>query len=185
MKIVQKNSRKAPIIATLVVILITAAAATAWFAYAQQNNANNSQTNTDSSKNDADSSIDSEKAQEQSATNTKEEAVNNDTEKETVPNQTPENNTLIVNLSSSGRDASTYRLRYLIEQNLASGTCTLTLTNGSKKITRQVPIQSLSSSSTCQGFDIDMSELSIGKWQADITVQSGNQTGKSSSTVTV
>lgn len=61
-------------------------------------------------------------------------------------------------------------VRTNIDQSLSSGTCSLTLKNGSKSVTKSAPIAQNPSSSTCQGFNIPVSELSNGKWSIAITV---------------
>lgn len=68
-------------------------------------------------------------------------------------------------------------IRTTINQLLTSGTCTLTLTNGSKTVTRSANIAQNPSSSTCQGFDVPTSELGSGTWSISIAIASGDKTG--------
>ena len=61
-------------------------------------------------------------------------------------------------------------IRTTIDQ-LASGSCTATLANGGKVVTRTSTLAQNPSSSTCEGFDIPVSELGSGNWNIEITVQ--------------
>lgn len=61
----------------------------------------------------------------------------------------------------------------------SSGTCTLTLTNNQGKIvTKTADIQALAKTSTCQGFDVPLSELSVGNWHIKVTYFSNTMTGE-------
>ena len=76
-------------------------------------------------------------------------------------------------------------IRTTINQLLTSGTCTLTLTNGSKTVTRSTNIAQNPSSSTCQGFDVPTSELGSGTWSISIAIASGDKTGTLSDNVSL
>ncbi len=55
---------------------------------------------------------------------------------------------------------------------IKSGTCTLTLSQGSRKVTKTVPVGLVTSYYTCQGFDVAKSELgSTGTWSAVVKVE--------------
>ena len=64
-----------------------------------------------------------------------------------------------------------------IDQYLSSGTCELTLTQGSRTVSRTADILANPSSSTCDGFDIPLSELSGGTWNINIKLTSSDRTG--------
>lgn len=68
-------------------------------------------------------------------------------------------------------------IRTTIDQTLGSGSCALTLTNGQKTVTRNSGIIQNPSSSTCEGFNIPVSELGSGNWNIEITVTSSDRTG--------
>lgn len=68
-------------------------------------------------------------------------------------------------------------IRTTINQMLDSGTCQLTLTNGTKTVTKTSEIAQNPSSSTCKGFDVPTSELGSGNWNIRIEVNSPNRNG--------
>lgn len=68
-------------------------------------------------------------------------------------------------------------LRTTINQFLSSGSCELTLANGTKTISRSSGIIQNPSSSSCEGFDIPVTELGSGTWNVEIKVTSGDRTG--------
>lgn len=181
MKIAQRKSRKKPLLIALALIFLLAGGAWAYYTFSNHNKTSNESLTDSTIKQPA---LQTPKNEQQTANDKKQQAVKDDESSNTTSNQS-DNSTLTVSQTASTRDENIYRLRYLIEQNLASGTCTLTLTQNNKVITKTASIQSLSSSSTCQGFDIDVNELSSGAWQANLSVQSGDKTGKTSSTLNI
>ena len=181
MKIAQKRSKKIPIVIATLLLIGSLAGGIAWYSHTRKQADGNSSKSSENSKN----ASSDERKQQESATDTKEQTVNEDVNKPDSSENSAQDDSLNVSLTASGKDASVYRLRYLIEQTLANGTCTLTLTKGSQTLSRSAPTQSLPSSSTCQGFDIDMNELSAGTWQAELTVESDNRRGKSTNTITI
>ena len=124
-----------------------------------------------------------------------EEQVNtgNDTKKDTIENSTKDNesgtppvtDTIPITVSYSNKDGEAYRLRYLIDEELNNGTCTLTLIQSNKTVTKSAAVQASSSSSTCQGFDIAISELGSGTWKANLVIKSNSRTGSTSSTIDI
>lgn len=82
-----------------------------------------------------------------------------------------------ITASSLSSNSSVYQIRSIIGLVTASGTCSLTLTNGEKTITKAAAIQALSSDSTCQGFDIPLSELSSGSWSATLRFENEKYMG--------
>jgi hypothetical protein len=68
----------------------------------------------------------------------------------------------------------------------SSGTCTLTLTQGSTVNTLpQVGIQALSNYSVCKGFDIDTSGYAHGDWIMNITVTADSHSGSTKGKISV
>lgn len=75
-----------------------------------------------------------------------------------------------VSITSIGQSDSTVYINALVDGE-TSGTCTLELTNGSKKITKSTPIGYQVSYYICNGFNISSSEFSPkGEWTAKIDV---------------
>jgi hypothetical protein len=68
-------------------------------------------------------------------------------------------------ITAANQNGSILQIRALISAVVNTGTCTLTLTKASQPtITQTANTQALSSTSTCQGFDVQTSELSVGTW---------------------
>lgn len=86
-----------------------------------------------------------------------------------------------VSITSHGQNGSTFQIRALISNLDGAGLCTLTLTSpGQTTVTKTANTQSLASTSTCQGFDVPVSELPTGTWHAVINYSSDSLIGSSS-----
>ncbi len=66
----------------------------------------------------------------------------------------------------------TLRVRITIDQELSSGVCRLTISKDDKSIVKRANVVANPSSSTCQGFDVSLSELESGQWQIEIVIES-------------
>ncbi|MBH2007641.1 hypothetical protein I8H83_03495 [Candidatus Saccharibacteria bacterium] len=98
------------------------------------------------------------------------------------PNQASD---LSGSINYSAVAGTTLIIRTTINQTLSSGACQLTLTNGSKTITRSSQIAQNPSSSTCEGFDIPTSELSGGTWSITIKITGDSKSGSLSGSATI
>lgn len=76
-------------------------------------------------------------------------------------------------------------IRVTIDQSISGGQCLLKLTKGDKAIQRTTGIAQNPSSTTCQGFNVPVSELESGVWAIIITVTSGNQTTNITDNITI
>lgn len=91
-----------------------------------------------------------------------------------------------VTITAANQNSSVLQIRVLIGAVENTGTCTLVLSHsGQSSVTKTAGTQALSSSSTCQGFDVPTSEISAGTWQALITYSSSTLTGSASKSITV
>lgn len=81
-----------------------------------------------------------------------------------------------VTVSASGKTDQTFQVRVLIDKLMSDGVCTILLQKDGATITKTAKTQALSSSSTCQGFDIPLSSLSSGTWSYTITVTDSDGT---------
>lgn len=96
-----------------------------------------------------------------------------------------------IDYRSLARD--TLQIRTTINESLSDGTCSLILTgpNGQEYTTTSRIMSNSSSTSTCNGFDIDMNqiekddELRAGKWTIVIDLSSGGKTGQVISDITM
>ncbi len=92
-----------------------------------------------------------------------------------------ENITGFVTNKSVNADQKTLTIRVTIDQFISqAGTCTLSLTHATsgKVVTKTAPTFDNPSSSTCQGFDVPLSELSSGNWRINIKVKSQDKLGE-------
>lgn len=103
--------------------------------------------------------------------------------------QAPDNSTMTavdVRLTSINQVSGTLQIRTLITPIIGNATCTLTLSKvGSSTITQTAPTQNLSSSSTCQGFDVPIASMSTGKWTISISVTNASSEGSTSGEVVI
>lgn len=97
---------------------------------------------------------------------------------------TPQN-TLGVTITSVQPGQTVY-VRAMINSVMSSATCTLNMTgpNG-KTYSATAPVQPMASSSTCQGFNIPMTNLTSGNWQITVTVTDGASTGSATTEKTL
>jgi len=89
--------------------------------------------------------------------------------------------------TAANQSDSTVQIRVLISTVDSGGSCVLTLTSRSSGsvVTKQSSVQALSTTSTCQGFNIPLSELAPGIWLASILYENPNLTGSASTTIEV
>jgi uncharacterized membrane protein len=93
---------------------------------------------------------------------------------------------IAISISASQQNDQMFQIRTLINKVMGSGSCTIVLAKtASTTITKTADIQTLSSSSTCKGFDIPLSELSVGNWTVEITARSNDEVAKITSIITV
>lgn len=90
-----------------------------------------------------------------------------------------------VSFTSVSQTDNYLRIRSLITAVSNTGICTLVLTKGDSTITNTSDIQAGPSSSTCQGFDVLISELSSGNWQAVLTVEINGSSSEITRSITV
>lgn len=93
--------------------------------------------------------------------------------------------TVNVSITAANQNESMYQIRTLIGLITSEGNCTLTLTNGSQKIIKSAKVQSLPSGSTCQGFDIPLTELTKGTWQLTVEFENNSVEGSSERAISV
>lgn len=93
--------------------------------------------------------------------------------------------TTSMQITALNQNDGTLQIRTLIQAVWSSGSCTLTLAKGSSIVEREAPVQALPSSSTCQGFDIPVSELSAGEWSVSIEATHEEESASVTSRVVV
>lgn len=103
----------------------------------------------------------------------------------TPPESGSTKSTVAVQISAAAQNGSVFQLHALIDAVENTGTCTLTLIKGSFSVVKTAGVQALSTTSTCQGFDIPISELGPGDWQAALVYSSDTVNGSASKTITI
>lgn len=86
-----------------------------------------------------------------------------------------------INITNASQQGGTLVINGLVS-GATSGTCNLTLTNGSTKIQKAAAVGFQVSYYICQGYNIDVSEINPkGEWTATINLTSPNGTAQSES----
>ena len=80
-------------------------------------------------------------------------------------------------ITSANKVGNTLVLRININQYLSSGTCTLNLEKNGAVVEKTAAIFPTASTSSCEGFDVPMSELSEGNWKVTISLSANGKTG--------
>lgn len=184
MRIVNKKSHKKATTAVILAGVLVAASTVGYLSYTHAHKTTVA-ANTQSTAADGVNLDPPTQEQVQAGATQKQSTIENSAKDDANTTPTPTTSNLTVTLTANNTNNGVQQLRYLISQQLSSGTCTLTLTNGSQTITKTAPVQALASSSTCQGFDITTSGMASGKWTAALTVTNGSQSGSTSSTFEV
>lgn len=184
MKITNQSNNKRKIIITAAIVICLAALAFGIYWYLQHHN-NNQQADVNKVNLNPPT-----KEEQQAGTSAKQQAVDRDQATKnsgSSSTSTPSDSSLSVDITASNKTSSLMQIRVQINSIVNSGTCDITLTNGTSSVHHSAAVSPLASTSTCKGFDIPLSELSSGKWNYTVTVKdtSSNQTGTTSGTFSI
>lgn len=195
--ITKKRFPKKLIIASAVIILLIAAAATYVYAFNGSLFGWKSPQSTTSGSDAVDYGP-ATSEQQKSGAQTKSSSVNNssDSSKPSTNNSdTPSAPTPIpdsskksvqVAITAANQNGAILQIRTQINAVEDTGKCTLTLTKtGQPPVTKTADVQAYASISTCMGFDVPVSELSVGTWQALISYDSTTLTGSVSKFIAI
>lgn len=163
----------------IIIISILTISSVVYFAYMKvsDHNKNQSTTNYSSPTDEQKATGSSIKQNTNNATAGKTNAINNNQPLDPVAQ--PDGKS-IINISMTSpldntiyKQSDTIQLRFLIESKESSGTCKLTLSkDGSNSIEKVASLfQSGPTTSTCRGFDIPATSLSVGKWNVDLVFE--------------
>ncbi|NTW61168.1 hypothetical protein HGB24_00585 [Candidatus Saccharibacteria bacterium] len=99
-------------------------------------------------------------------------AINSTNDK--VNNSTTQESSGTVSITALSQNNDTLNIRTLISNIAENGTCTLTLSKDNSTLSFKAGIQPGPSTSTCQGFDLSISQqhITAGDWIVNITVES-------------
>jgi flagellar basal body-associated protein FliL len=104
----------------------------------------------------------------------------------TPPTTQPDGTSKVeVSITAANQNGSVFQLRSIILAVVNTGTCSLTLTKGAAVVTKTAPVQASANSATCQGFDVPVSELSAGTWQATVSFKNDTLSGTTSKQITI
>lgn len=193
----RKQKTKKPLIISFIIILMIITVAASYIYFKQQNDSETTHDNSNPAikkevlKKDKNDSSNSQAARESNNTesNVDTSAPAIEKEKDLTPEYegTSTNNapTLTGAITHTSVVNSTLIIRTTINQSGITGSCDLTLKNGSKVVSRTVSIAQNPSSSTCEGFDIPVSELSKGNWNITIDITALNRATTLTGAVTV
>ena len=124
--------------------------------------------------------------QKQAAEEIKTSTATTTTNSSTVTKNPTVSTTMSISISATNVTSDLVQIRAIIVGATSdSGSCTLVLTNGESTITKASSTYRLPSSSTCQGFDINRSELSNGEWNINLTATIGTETAVTSGKITL
>ncbi len=200
MRIEQKNTsktrrlRKALLFAVIIIILAVAGLATYVYAFNGSILGWSAKKSDDSSTKSDEPTEDQKKAGEKIKESTikggetegKPTTEGSDQPQTPTPIEGSNKKNVEVIITAAAQNGSTLQIRTLISAVTGSGTCTLSLSRSS---TPELIVQSAvipsSSSSSCQGFDVPVSQLASGTWKATITFNNDELTGSTSRTVDV
>lgn len=132
--------------------------------------------------------------QKQAGENTKDASLNSPEEQK--PNNTAETPTpptpaqgsksiIGLTITAANQNPPSFQIRTEIGTVTSEGTCTITLTKGSKTITKTADVQALPRISTCKGFDIPLTELSSGQWNVALHFENSTLTADTTKQMTV
>ena len=175
----KKSKKTLKIIAAVIAVILLAGGGV--FAYWQatkpnqnKDNQNNNQTNNQSGS----STTSSEDDQNDISSSTPSNETNTESKTpEQYSDDSSSSSTQSGRLSINAFQAdSVVRVTVSINQIWSSGTCSLSITNGTSSTTKTAPIQAMPSYSTCQGFSIPVSELGAGTWKLSLSATHEAQT---------
>lgn len=178
----KKSSRKKIIIGALLVLVIIAAGTAAYvYAFQPKEDASSESSSSKPKVNKVNNDPPTDE-QIKAGQDIKQESVENSTAPAPSNPSTP----LVVSITSANQNGETVSVRSLVDTVASqAGTCSLVATNGAKSITKTAATQAYPNGSTCQGFDIPVSELGMGNWNIKLTVTIGMQTGSATQSLDI
>lgn len=108
-----------------------------------------------------------------------------------LPSPTPPStpggkSTVGMDISAANQDSGVLYVRSLIQVITSSGSCQLKMSGpGGKTYSASSAVQAVSSSSTCEGFNVPVSSLSPGNWAIDLSFSDGSYTASTSKEVLI
>jgi hypothetical protein len=183
MKIQRNISRKTKIIYGVVLAIVLICSAFAAYAYVSRDKPQENKTSDEQHVDTKPPTDEQIKAGQDAKQKTVDEETN---PKTPTPSDNGNTEQLAVTITAASQNYTTVSLRALISGTVSqSGNCTLIITNGTKSVTKTAATQALANSSTCQGFDMQTSELGAGTWKFQLTATIGSQSGSATKSIDV
>ncbi|MDB5165275.1 MAG: exported protein of unknown function [Candidatus Saccharibacteria bacterium] len=88
-------------------------------------------------------------------------------------------------ITAANQNSGMLQVRAQISGVVSIGQCILTMSKAGQTVTKTADTQGLASTSTCKGFDIPVSELSTGSWNANLTYENDTLSGTTSRVITI
>lgn len=179
MKITKKNNnKKLPLLIALASILfVLAAGASVYFIANQSNEPVDNTVIEDYNRNDVDLSPSTDEQQDAGST-IKNDALNK--------NDEPSAEYLTVTITAANQNDASLQIRTTLDAISSDGNCTLKLSGPSGKVVEKTAkTQALASNSTCQGFDVPVTELSPGNWKVTVSATMSNKSGSASQDIVI
>jgi len=173
-----KKQNKVPVVVAVIIFILIIGVAICYFIANKPDNTDDFDTNppatteSEQSTESTDSGTDSQSVDENPTIET-----DKDNPKQYEGDNPNKSSTLTGVVSYKSVSGGILVIRTTINQTLSSGKCQLTLSNGSKTVSRSSDLVMNPSSSSCNGFDVPTAELGSGNWNIEIKVSSGNRTG--------
>jgi len=191
MQISKRNTgkRKIAIILATLITLAAVAIATAVLAkigpFEPKDNGTDTHVNLDKP---SDEQVKAGEAIKKDSVNSGDKGASSGSDSSTPPSPSSSGNTtdVTMNITAANQDSDTLYIRTLIQLVTSSGSCQIKMNgpNG-KTYSATSNVQAVSSSSTCEGFNIPTSNLSAGNWTINVTFSNGSYSAATSKEVTI
>ncbi|HET6746729.1 MAG TPA: hypothetical protein VFH06_01330 [Candidatus Saccharimonadales bacterium] len=188
----RKNTKKYFIAAGIIIVLVVAGLATyvlafkgTLFGWPHQNTSDNSTSYSKPSEEQIKAGNDTKKDTVDSESKPSSGSNTDHPTSPDTPSQSGSKTTVSMTITAANQNGSVFQLRSFISTITNSGTCTLTLTQGSRSVTKTAGVQAAASTSACKGFDVPVSELGAGVWQASLHFENESVTADASQKITV
>lgn len=188
MKSIQENKHRRRLAIIILAIILAIAAAASVYVYAFNGNLlgwTNGQSSETNFAQDAPVAQSNPKTDDQSANIQDPEAQSNaQNTNKPAPREQPK--VIQVTITSANQTSNSLQVRSLIDSMESQGVCTLTVERtGRQPVIQTSNVQVLHSSSTCQGFDVPLYQLTSGTWSITLDFKSTTTSGRATTTITI
>lgn len=109
-----------------------------------------------------------------------------DSQKQASDSTSNTSSTVPLVITSTNQSSGMVYIRVIIQEVTSAGNCTLSMSNGTGGVyTATSQVQSMASSSTCEGFNVPISKLSPGSWDINIKYTNGTSSGTATGSISI